>query len=227
MLEGLAVASVRAFDPPAVRNAELRIVFEDDWLVVVDKPAGQLSVPGRSAIKDSVLARLRARSPEAPELLLVHRLDMDTSGLLVAAKDLQTHKDLQRQFARREVHKRYAAWVAGGVDGAKGTIDLPMRADIGDRPRQIHDPLQGKSAVTDWVVEERMAERTRVALFPRTGRTHQLRVHAAHPLGLGSPIVGDRLYGHVGGRLMLHAEALEFRHPQTGQSIRFESPAPF
>lgn len=227
MLDGLAVATLRAFAPPAVRNAELRIVFEDAWLVVLDKPAGQLSVPGRSAIQDSVLARLRARSPEAPDLLLVHRLDMDTSGLLVAAKDLQTHKDLQRQFARREVVKRYIAWVAGRVDAARGTIDLAMRPDIGDRPRQIHDPIQGKSAVTDWVVEERTAERTRVALFPRTGRTHQLRVHAAHPLGLGSPIVGDRLYGHVGGRLMLHAEALEFRHPHTGQSIRFESPAPF
>jgi tRNA pseudouridine32 synthase / 23S rRNA pseudouridine746 synthase len=228
MLEGLPVTSPRAFSPPAVGAEDLAIVFEDAWLVVVDKPCGLLSVPGRDAsVTDSALARLRARYPHATGPLLVHRLDLDTSGLLVAALDARTHAELQRQFARREVQKRYVAWLAGRVRGERGRIDLPMRVDLHDRPRQIHDPLHGKPAVTEWQVLERSGERTRVALFPRTGRTHQLRVHAAHPLGLGAPIVGDRLYGHGEGRLLLHAEALSFLHPGTGQRVSFERRAPF
>jgi tRNA pseudouridine32 synthase/23S rRNA pseudouridine746 synthase len=178
-------------------------------------------------VTDSVLARLRARYPHATGPLLVHRLDLDTSGLLVAALDERTHAALQRQFAHREVHKRYVAWVEGLVRGERGTIDLPMRVDLADRPRQIHDPVHGKAAVTDWQVLERGGTRTRVALLPRTGRTHQLRVHSAHPLGLGAPIVGDRLYGHEDVRLHLHAEALAFLHPHTGRRVSFERPAPF
>ncbi len=228
LLEGLPVAPPRAFVPPSVVADELPIVFEDAWLVVVDKPHGLLSVPGKDAsVTDSVLARLRARHPHATGPLLVHRLDLDTSGLLVAALDARTHADLQRQFTRREVHKRYVAWVEGRVQAEEGTIDFPMRVDLEDRPRQIHDPVHGKPAVTAWRVLERRGARTRVAFFPLTGRTHQLRVHAAHPLGLGAPIVGDRLYGHEGERLHLHAEALSFRHPGTGQRVSFERPAPF
>jgi tRNA pseudouridine32 synthase/23S rRNA pseudouridine746 synthase len=195
---------------------------------VVDKPHGLLSVPGREAsLTDSVLTRLRARYPNATGPLLVHRLDLDTSGLLVAALDPRTHATLQRQFLHRTVHKRYVAWLQGLVKGERGTIDFPLRVDLDDRPRQIHDPVHGKPAVTEWHVLERDGERTRVAFFPHTGRTHQLRVHAAHPLGLGAPIVGDRLYGHPGERLLLHAEALSFLHPGTGQPVTFERPAPF
>ncbi|MFP2908847.1 pseudouridine synthase [Pyxidicoccus sp. 3LFB2] len=228
MLEGLAVAPPRTFTPPASASDGLSILFEDAWLVVVDKPEGLLSVPGReAALTDSVLTRLHARYPQATGPLLVHRLDLDTSGLLVAALDAETHATLQRQFLHRSVHKRYVAWVQGQVKGERGTIDFPMRVDLDDRPRQIHDPVHGKPAVTEWQVLERKEDRTRVAFFPRTGRTHQLRVHAAHPLGLGAPIVGDRLYGHPGERLLLHAEALSFEHPGTGQRVTFERPAPF
>ena len=228
MLEGLRVAEPRPFAPPVLASRGLDIVFEDAWLVVVDKPEGLLSVPAKDAsIEDSVQARLRARYPSGPAPLLAHRLDLDTSGLLVAAKAPQTYTALQRLFAGRHVHKRYVAWVEGDVRGERGTIDFPMRVDLDDRPRQIHDPVHGKPAVTEWQVLERRGGRTRVALFPLTGRTHQLRVHAAHPLGLGAPIVGDRLYGHPGPRLHLHAEALSFEHPVTGQRLALERPAPF
>ncbi|WP_205525490.1 RluA family pseudouridine synthase [Pyxidicoccus trucidator] len=228
MLEGLSVSAPRTFAPPASASDGLSILFEDAWLVVVDKPEGLLSVPGREAsLTDSVLTRLRARYPRATGPLLVHRLDLDTSGLLVAALDAGTHATLQRQFLHRQVHKRYVAWVQGQVKGERGTIDFPMRVDLDDRPRQIHDPVHGKPAVTEWQVLERSGDRTRVAFFPHTGRTHQLRVHAAHPLGLGAPIVGDRLYGHPGARLLLHAEALTLLHPGTGQRVTFERPAPF
>jgi tRNA pseudouridine32 synthase/23S rRNA pseudouridine746 synthase len=228
MLQGLRVAPPRTFTPPPRAAEALSVVFEDAWLVVVDKPEGLLSVPSKDAsVTDSVLARLRARYPQAQGPLLAHRLDLDTSGLLVAALDARTHAALQRQFLHREVHKRYVAWVAGHVRGEKGTIDFPMRVDLDDRPRQIHDPVHGKPAVTGWQVLERRGDRTRVAFFPLTGRTHQLRVHAAHPLGLGAPIVGDRLYGHEDRRLFLHAEAVSFHHPATGQRVTFERPAPF
>jgi tRNA pseudouridine32 synthase / 23S rRNA pseudouridine746 synthase len=225
MLSGLEVAPPRLFTPPALASAELEVVFEDAWLVVVNKPQGLLSVPAKDlALTDSVLARLRARHPRA---LLAHRLDLDTSGLLVAALDVRTHASLQRQFTGREVQKRYAAWVEGRVHGERGTVELALRVDLEDRPRQIHDPVHGRPAVTDWEVLAREEGRTRVALFPRTGRTHQLRVHCAHPLGLGAPIVGDRLYGHEAQRLYLHAEWLGFRHPESGEPVTFSRPAPF
>lgn len=235
MLEGLDVAAPRLFTRPESEGLELRVVYEDDSIVVVDKPCGLLSVPPRSgAAGDSVLDRLRARYPGATGPLLVHRLDLDTSGLLVAALDDRSHAALQRQFLRRTVEKRYVALVDGEVDGDEGTIDLAIRVDVADRPRQIHDPVHGRSAVTAWRVLERGAA-TRIAFFPRSGRTHQLRVHAAHPLGLGAAIVGDRLYGRAGdqlrdregGRLMLHSEGLAFTHPASGERVVFESPAPF
>lgn len=228
LLDGLHVAPPRSFSPRAIATPELSILYEDAWVVVVDKPCGLLSVPARDAsVTDSVMARLRARYPQATGPLLVHRLDLDTSGLLVAALDPRTHADLQRQFLHREVRKRYVAWVEGHVRGDQGTIDFPMRVDLHDRPRQIHDPVHGRPAVTEWHILERAGERTRVAFFPLTGRTHQLRVHAAHPLGLGAPIVGDRLYGREADRLHLHAESLSFQHSRTGQRVTFERPAPF
>lgn len=227
MMEGLAVAPSQAFTP-SPSSEGLHIVFEDEWIVVIDKPSGLLSVPGRHAAhKDSVLSRLRARYPSASGPLLVHRLDLDTSGLLLAVKDADSHTVLQRQFARREVKKRYAAMVEGTVDKDSGSIDFPMRPDIDDRPRQILDREHGRSALTEWQVTARFADRTRMAFFPITGRSHQLRVHAAHPLGLGAPIIGDRLYGHRGARLLLHAEAISFAHPHTGAAVSFISPAPF
>ncbi|MCP3062154.1 pseudouridine synthase [Myxococcus sp. K38C18041901] len=228
MLEGLHVAPPRTFTPPPTTPGSLSILFEDRWLVVIAKPHGLLSVPGREAtLNDSVLTRLQARYPDATGPLLVHRLDLDTSGLLVAALDARTHSALQHQFVHREVHKRYIAWVDGIVSGEQGRIDFPMRVDLDDRPRQIHDPIHGKPAVTEWRVLERLGDRTRVAFFPLTGRTHQLRVHAAHPLGLGAPIVGDRLYGRDAERLLLHAESLTLLHPGTGERVTFDCPAPF
>lgn len=228
LLRGLPLAPARPFRPPAIDAAAMKVLFEDDRLVVVEKPAGLLSVPGRDpAVTDSVLARLRARCPEATGPLLVHRLDLDTSGLLVATKDPATYALLQRQFLERAVDKRYIAWLEGDVAGDEGLVDLPLRVDLDDRPRQILDPVHGKRAVTAWRVLARAQGRTRVALFPRTGRTHQLRAHAAHARGLGAAIVGDRLYGRAGERLLLHAEALSFVHPGTGRPVTFESPSPF
>ncbi|HEY0189550.1 MAG TPA: RluA family pseudouridine synthase [Kofleriaceae bacterium] len=226
MLEGLAHAEAPIFGADAAVG-EPRTVFEDAWLLVVDKPHGLLSVPGRSgALADSVLTRLRARLPAAS---VVHRLDLDTSGLLILAKDLATHAALQRAFSERAVTKRYVAWLAGTPAAERGTVSLPLRVDLDDRPRQIVDPVHGKPAITDWHVLARASGRTRVALFPRTGRTHQLRVHAAHPAGLGAPIAGDRLYGTAAPepRLLLHAEALAFTHPHTGHPVELIAPAPF
>jgi len=226
MLEGLDVEPAPQFPAVAVAADEPRVVFEDRWLMVVAKPCGLLSVPGRSGqLRDSVATRLRRAHPA---LEVVHRLDLDTSGLLLAAKDAETYVALQRLFARREVDKRYVAWLDGVVEGERGTIELAHRVDVDDRPRQIVDPVHGKLAITEWRVVERRDGRTRVELVPRTGRTHQLRVHCAHPLGLAAPIAGDRLYGLASAeRLLLHAEALAFVHPHTHARIALELPAPF
>jgi tRNA pseudouridine32 synthase/23S rRNA pseudouridine746 synthase len=228
MLEGLPVDDAPRWGDAPLGPELPRVVFEDPWLIVVDKPCGMLSVPGRHArLRDSVATRLRARWPDATGPLIVHRLDLDTSGLLLAAKDPDTHAALQQRFARREVDKRYVAWLDGVVARDAGVIELALRVDLDDRPRQIHDPVHGKPARTEFRVTDRAADRTRVALYPRTGRTHQLRVHAAHPDGLGAPIVGDRLYGRAADRLMLHAEALGFVHPHTGARVDLVVGAPF
>jgi tRNA pseudouridine32 synthase / 23S rRNA pseudouridine746 synthase len=232
MLEGLPADPPPLFGAAAIPASEPRAVFEDDWIVVVDKPCGLLSVPGRGTqMQDCVVARLRSRYPDATGPIIVHRLDLDTSGLLLASKDGATYAALQRLFATRAITKRYVAWVDGDVRDDAGVIELPLRPDIDDRPRHIHDPKFGKHAVTMWRVLERTNGRTRVALSPHTGRTHQLRVHAAHPSGLDAPIVGDRLYGRAapedGERLLLHAESLEFVHPVTGEPMTIESLAPF
>ncbi len=232
MLLGLAADPPPVFGADAIPSTEPVAVYEDAQIVIVNKPCGLLSVPGRSAqLQDSVMSRLRERYPESTGQLVVHRLDLDTSGLLLAAKDTSTFSSLQRLFSLRQIEKRYVAWLDGDVTGDSGVIELPLRLDVDDRPRQIHDPEFGKSAVTRWLVLERIDGRTKVALSPLTGRTHQLRVHASHPLGLNAPIIGDRLYGREaprdGQRLFLHAELLAFVHPGSGVALRVESPAPF
>ena len=226
MLAGLDVEPAPAFGADPIDPREPITVFEDRWLAIVEKPAGLLSVPGKVS-DDCVQTRLRARYPGATGPLIVHRLDLDTSGLLLVAKDLETYVALQRQFTARTVHKRYVAWLDGDVRGEGGVIDLPLRVDLDDRPRQIVDEKHGKSAVTVWRVLERTAGRTKVALVPKTGRAHQLRVHASHPRGIGVPIVGDRLYGRPDARLMLHAEAIWFVHPHTHEHLARHSVAPF
>ena len=200
--------------------------------MVVNKPSGLLTVPGRSAsLQDCVVSRLRVRYPDATGPLVVHRLDLDTSGLLLVAKDRTTASDLQRMFSLRLIDKHYVAWLDGNVTVDHGHIMLPLRVDVDDRPRNIHDPVHGKPADTEWRVLLREHGRTRVQFTPHTGRTHQLRVHAAHPQGLDAPIVGDRLYGrtapHDHERLQLHAERLAFVHPVSGASLVVEQPAPF
>lgn len=202
------------------------VVFEDRHLILVDKPAELLSVPGLVSI-DSVQSRLQARHPDLPQLQLVHRLDQSTSGLLLAAKTRVDHKALQRQFSERLIAKEYVALLDGEVAGESGEIELPLRVDLLDRPRQLVCHQHGRAALTRWRVLAREGGRTRVALSPVTGRTHQLRVHMAHPLGLAAPIVGDELYGKPGGRLCLHAQSLGFIHPGSGDWVDFQRPAPF
>ena len=202
----------------------LRVVDADDAIIVVDKPSGLLSVPGRTGAA-SVEELLRERYGE---VYMVHRLDMDTSGLMVVARTRAAYHDLQRQFLLRTVHKEYVALLDGTVR-AGGTVSLPLRPDLTDRPRQLVDPDHGKEATTDYVpVSRRTDGRTLIRLTPHTGRTHQLRVHCAHALGLATPIVGDALYGRPSAsRLCLHAALLRFVHPATGKPVEYASEAAF
>ena len=207
-------------------NKELEIIFEDESLAVVNKPSGFLSVPGKS-IADSVYSRMLARYPEADGPLIVHRLDMCTSGLLLIAKNKEVHKALQQQFIKHSIQKRYVALLGGTIEGEEGQIDLPLRVDLDDRPRQLVCYEYGKPARTGWKVIERKDGQTRVYFFPFTGRTHQLRVHAAHPSGLNAPILGDDLYGNKDGRLCLHAEWIRFRHPVSKEWMELEAAPAF
>lgn len=205
----------------------LEVVWEDDDLIVVNKPAGMLSVPGRSG-RESVLSLLRERCPNMDGSVIVHRLDMDTSGLMVAAKNTETCLALQQQFLHRTVKKRYTALLDGTLSGrTAGEVRLPLRSDPLDRPYQKVDFSCGKPSLTLYRVIRSTASTTLVDLIPLTGRTHQLRVHCASPLGLGAPIRGDRLYGHHAQRLFLHAAWLSFRHPRTNKLLNFERKAPF
>lgn len=216
----LSAAKAAAFC--AGKEAFPDIVYEDEWLMVVNKPADFLSVPGRSE-RPSVLSFAKERCPDADGPMIVHRLDMATSGLLVVAKTKEVHRSLQEQFRQHSVRKRYYAVLDGAWRGAAhGTISLPLCPDIFDRPRQKVDYANGKTAITEFRVIKTEGGKTHIHLFPHTGRTHQLRVHCAHSDGLGIPIMGDELYGKKADRLHLHAEYLEFTHPVTLKRQAFE-----
>ncbi len=225
MLQGLDVEPAPSERYSLSQNMP-EILFEDQWLLVLHKPEGVLSVPGKSE-EQSIYSLLRARYPEATGPLVVHRLDMATSGLLLAAKTQEVHRHLQAQFENRSIKKRYIALLDGILSEEEGVIDLPICPDYLDRPRQMVNEELGKTAITRYRVMDRKNGQTRIAFFPLTGRTHQLRVHAAHPLGLNCPIVGDELYGRKAERLYLHAEYLEFIHPVSGQRMVIEKKAEF
>lgn len=208
----------------------LDIVHEDAAIVVVNKPSGLLSVPGKGeANQDCVVNRLRSIRPNCIEQPSVHRLDQDTSGLLALALTEQAHRDLSMQFMDRLVGKRYVALIDGIVQSDAGVIKLAFRLDPNNRPYQVYDPVNGKKGTTRWRKLSVEGGCTRVEFMPLTGRTHQLRLHAAHRKGLGFPIVGDRLYGSGTGpgQLKLHATVLRFRHPATRQPMEFVSEPPF
>lgn len=285
MLQGLEIDENPLLNP-VHEEEELEIVFEDEWLLVVNKPAGMLSVPGKAEDRDSVYHRLKKKYPEATGPMIVHRLDMATSGLLLVAKTKEVHQDLQAQFANRSIKKRYVAVLDGAIikteketkpiaekailiaketastkktakaerTGNTGRIELPLCLNPLDRPRQMVSSEHGKEAITEYQIiseSERItsesentfnesnrideSERsinesrkyTRIIFYPLTGRTHQLRVHAAHPEGLGCPILGDELYGKKADRLYLHAEYLEFRHPIYGDILCIQKEADF
>lgn len=285
MLQGLEVDENPLLNP-VHEEEELEIVFEDEWLLVINKPAGMLSVPGKAEDRDSVYHRLKKKYPEATGPMIVHRLDMATSGLLLVAKTKEVHRDLQAQFANRSIKKRYVAVLDGVIikteketkpiaekailiaketvstkktakaerTGNTGRIELPLCLNPLDRPRQMVSSEHGKEAITEYQIiseSERItcesentfnesnrideSERsinesrkyTRIVFYPLTGRTHQLRVHAAHPEGLGCPILGDELYGKKADRLYLHAEYIEFRHPIYGNILCIQKEADF
>ena len=233
MLQGLEVDP----DPELLgfQKMDIPIVYEDDWLLVVDKPSGLLSVPGRIE-QYSVETVMQERYPDSK---VAHRLDMGTSGLLIVAKTPEVYRALQEQFIKHQVKKKYIARLEGRcemddgrwmmedvrceMEGGKGRIELPLRPDPMNRPRQVVDMEHGKRAVTDY----EFISPNMVALYPQTGRTHQLRIHCAHPDGLGRPIVGDELYGTKGERLMLHAAEIWFHHSITGREMHLVSPPPF
>ncbi len=285
MLQGLEVDENPLLNP-VHEEEELEIVFEDEWLLVVNKPAGMLSVPGKAEDRDSVYHRLKKKYPEATGPIIVHRLDMATSGLLLVAKTKEVHQDLQAQFANRSIKKRYVAVLDGAIiktekeikpiaekailiaketvltkktakaerTGNTGRIELPLCLNPLDRPRQMVSRKHGKEAITEYQIisesEKNTSESentfnesnrideserninesrkyTRIVFYPLTGRTHQLRVHAAHPEGLGCPILGDELYGKKADRLYLHAEYIEFRHPIYGNILCIQKEADF
>ncbi len=218
------LAGMQVDDDPFLQQQEgleLEIVFEDDHLLVVNKPAGLLSIPG-IAVQDSVYNRLRSVLQDI-EPLMVHRLDMETSGLMVVAKSAEVHKHIQKQFLSRGVRKRYTALLSRVIDEQEGEIKLPLCPDPYNRPRQMVSFEAGKKSITKWKAVARTQATTRVHFWPLTGRTHQLHVHAAHELGLNAPIVGDELYGTAAGRLCLHAAELSFIHPATRETVWFEA----
>lgn len=205
---------------------EITIIHEDADLLVINKPHELLSVAGKE-IKDSVFSRIQKLYPKATGPLVVHRLDMSTSGILLIAKNEDTYKALQAQFINKTIQKRYVALLEGVLKDKKGIIELPLRVDLNDRPKQLVCYKHGKKALTQWETIETLDNKTKVYFYPVTGRTHQLRVHAAHHLGLNIAIVGDDLYGKKADRLYLHAEKITFVHPTSKERLSFTAPAPF
>ena len=225
MLKGMQVDDDPLLMNPG-KDLTIDIIYQDDVMAVINKPAELLSVPGKN-ITDSVFSRMQQRFPNATGPLIVHRLDMSTSGLMVIALTKEANKALQQQFIQRSVTKRYIALIEGVPSQNEGEISLPLRVDLDDRPKQLVCYEHGKHAETFWQVHQRLNQRTLVHLYPKTGRTHQLRMHCAHHDGLHMPIVGDDLYGVAANRLHLHAQYLALTHPATGEAMVFEVKADF
>ena len=237
MLQGLEVDEHPLLPMMREKAKEMRIIYDDEYLLAVFKPAGMLAVRG-NVDAPSVESVIQETYPDVSGPLIVHRLDMDTSGIMIIAKNKDIHKALQIQFYKHEIRKRYIALLDGIVKDDKGTISLPLSPNALDRPRQMVNHEHGKPAITEYEVLERKNGRTLIAFYPLTGRTHQLRVHAASEEGLGCPIIGDRLYAHqiplTANRstlnersLFLHAESIDFTHPMTGEHIHLEIPVDF
>lgn len=225
MLKGLHVAPNPMLINPAL-DRTFDILYEDSDIIVVDKPSEFLSVPGIH-ISDSIYTRILERCTNISGPVVIHRLDMSTSGVMVLAKHKDAHQFIQKQFIQRTVVKRYTALLDGRLSQKNGFVDLPLRVDLDDRPRQVVCSQYGKPAFTRYEALSFENGRTRVHFFPLTGRTHQLRVHAAHQRGLQTPILGDDLYGQRADRLYLHAGHLQFIHPRTRKLITFHVPDPF
>lgn len=225
MLKGIPVKP-----NPLLKNfgaeKKLEILFEDEHLVVVNKPTGMLSVPGRY-IKDSVKSRILEQYPNANGPMIVHRLDQDTSGVMIVALSKKAHKLLQQQFLERTIRKTYFAVLEKPIQETHGEIALPLILDINNRPMQMVNHEHGKPALTRYEVIKKNASKTLIKLNPITGRSHQLRVHCAHKLGLHAPIVGDNLYGTPSERLCLHAQQIEFLHPMTQKPMNIRTEVPF
>ena len=220
------------FEPEAINLSiydKVETLYEDREIAVIHKPEGLLSVPGKDAAQPSVYALMRRKYPEATGPLIVHRLDMATSGVLLIAKTEFAYHRLQKAFLNHQIQKKYVAIISGKDIPEKGIISLPLLPDYLNRPRQIVNHEQGKEAITEYEILERIdGSHLRIALYPKTGRTHQLRVHCAHQEGLNAPILGDPLYGNEkAARLHLHAEEITFEHPQTGKKITIKRKADF
>ncbi|MFK7060651.1 pseudouridine synthase [Flavobacterium oreochromis] len=225
MLQGIEMDENPFYNNPA-HGKEVEIIFEDDSILVINKPAEFLSVPGK-LVSDSVYERIKAKYPQATGPLVVHRLDMSTSGIMLIAKSEEIYVALQSQFIKRTVKKCYEAMLDGVLNNDSGFIDLPLRVDLEDRPRQMVCDEYGKTAQTIWEKISVENNKTRVHFYPITGRTHQLRVHASHFLGLNAAITGDDLYGTKANRLHLHAKSITFFHPVTHQELTVEVKADF
>ena len=220
------------FEPEAINLSiydKVETLYEDREIAVIHKPEGLLSVPGKDAAQPSVYALMRRKYPEATGPLIVHRLDMATSGVLLIAKTEFAYHRLQKAFLNHQIQKKYVAIISGKEIPEKGIISLPLLPDYLNRPRQMVNHEQGKEAITEYEILERIdSSHLRIALYPKTGRTHQLRVHCAHQEGLNAPILGDPLYGNEkAARLHLHAEEITFEHPLTGKKITIKRKADF
>lgn len=225
MLEGIEMDKNPMLENPAIGKT-LQTIYEDEHMLAIHKPSEFLSVPGKN-ISDSVYTRIKQKYPEATGPLIVHRLDMSTSGIMLIAKTKESHENLQQQFIKRSIKKRYVALLDGLIKENAGTINLPLRVDLDNRPQQLVCYEHGKAAQTKWEVIARKDGKTSVYFYPITGRTHQLRVHAAHPSGLNMPIIGDDLYGKKASRLHLHAESISFVHPKTKEAMTIQIDSAF
>lgn len=225
MLEGIELDTNPMLQNPGI-GKEIEIIFEDDAMLIINKPSEFLSVPG-IYIQDSVYTRIKQQYPLATGALIVHRLDMSTTGIMLLAKTKEANKFLQEQFISKTIKKRYVAILDGILKDNKGEIALPLRVDLNDRPRQLVCFEHGKKAMTTWEKIEEKDGKTKVYFYPISGRTHQLRVHASHHLGLNTPILGDDLYGKKANRLHLHADCIQFTHPITKEKMTFTVEADF